>query len=358
MKILKTVIILSVIFVTILIGYSIYKLLINYFQTLPVAVSPTNIPEMKVKRVIKTPSPSAAPTKESNLYQVYVNEDFKKSFKFYDDALEYADTFEHASIRQNKSRNGEWLWDNYPKFHVFTGKSKGKYEEFNSFTEALAYAKSDTRSFVYLRKNNMLVWTNASHLMESHKIEDVPLISQLPELQRGCEVTSLAMLLNFHGVSVSKLTLADEIDKVAYRTGKLYGNPHEGFVGDIWSMSKDGYGVYHEPIYKLLTKYKKDTAYDITGLSFDDILRLVSTDFPVWIITNSSYSKLARFSETWKTNDGDVQITWNEHSVLITGYDEKYIYFNDPLVGETRASRKGFIEAWEQMGSQAVTVFE
>ena len=61
---------------------------------------------------------------------------------------------------------------------------------------------------------------------------------------------------------------------------------------------------------------------------------------------------------TWHTPSGTVKITYSEHSVLITGYDETYIYFNDPLTGEKnkKAPITDFEESWVQMGSQAITI--
>lgn len=52
-----------------------------------------------------------------------------------------------------------------------------------------------------------------------------------------------------------------------------------------------------------------------------------------------------------------MKITYKEHSVLRTGYDEKNIYFNDPIRGEKNkaALTEDFINAWKQMGSQAIT---
>jgi uncharacterized protein YvpB len=39
----------------------------------------------------------------------------------------------------------------------------------------------------------------------------------------------------------------------------------------------------------------------------------------------------------------------------VTGYDEKYVYINDPLGRRNRIERSAFQRGWEQMGSQAIT---
>ncbi len=50
---------------------------------------------------------------------------------------------------------------------------------------------------------------------------DVPLILQKPELMRGCEVTSLAMVLQFSGVKVDKMELASKIHYVPFQSNGL-----------------------------------------------------------------------------------------------------------------------------------------
>jgi uncharacterized protein YvpB len=193
---------------------------------------------------------------------------------------------------------------------------------------------------------------------------DAPVMSQLPELPRGCEVTSLAMLLNDAGVSVDKMTLAKEVkkDPTPYqrRNGKIFfGHPNEGFVGDMYTKENPGLGVYHKPIKELAEKYLPNQIVDLTGQSFEEIYPYLLNGSPVWVITNTTYRELPpnEFVE-WQTPKGPIKITYREHSVLITGFDEQFIYFNDPLTGtkNKKAPKQEFIEAWEQMGRQAITI--
>lgn len=192
---------------------------------------------------------------------------------------------------------------------------------------------------------------------------DAPVIKQLPELPRGCEVTSLAMLLQHANIQVDKMTLAEQIkkDPAPYReeNGKIYfGNPHDGFVGNMYSRSEPGLGVYHGPVAELAERYLPGRILDLTGRAFEELKIHLSDHRPVWVIVNTTYKKLPESQfETWHTPSGTIKITYKEHAVLMTGYDEDYVYFNDPLTGEKNRKLElaGFREAWEQMGRQAIT---
>ena len=192
---------------------------------------------------------------------------------------------------------------------------------------------------------------------------DVPLISQMPGLPRGCEVTSLAMLLHYKGVHVSKLTLAKEIkkDPTPYRRiGQTvyFGNPNKGFVGSMTTMSRPGFGVFHGPIYELANRHLQGRAINITGSSFEAVLFHLGQQKPVWVISTSTFERVpARYWRTWQTPQGPVSITYKEHSVLLTGYDNQYVYFNDPLanIKNRRVPLASFIRGWEQYGKQAIT---
>jgi uncharacterized protein YvpB len=213
-----------------------------------------------------------------------------------------------------------------------------------------------------------------SDFLEEHfdipiiKIKDqvllnIPAISQIPDLPRGCEVTSLAMLLNNAGVTVDKMDLANKVkrdpteQKISNR--KIYfGNPNSGFVGVMYSLKTPGYGVYHKPIAELAAKYLPGKIRDLSGSDFQELKIHLSDGRPVWVITNTAYQKLNEsLFQTWNTPTGPVKITYREHSVLITGYDPKFVYFNDPLTGEKnkKAPIKDFEESWVQMGRQAIT---
>ncbi|PGM60031.1 hypothetical protein CN947_19665 [Bacillus cereus] len=198
-----------------------------------------------------------------------------------------------------------------------------------------------------------------SEVKESAMIEGVPFIKQLPELPRGCEVTSLAMLLQHKGVQVDKMQLASEIYRVPFEQDGLRGNPYEGFVGNIYTKSEQGYGVYHQPIFTLAEKYVPEKVINLTGREVQDLYKVISSGSPVWVIANTTFKPLSEDSfETWNTSSGEVKITYYEHSVVVIGYDQNFVYMNDPLANNPRKAvpRAEFEKSWEQMGKQAIAI--
>ncbi|PEO73052.1 hypothetical protein CN572_11655 [Bacillus wiedmannii] len=189
-------------------------------------------------------------------------------------------------------------------------------------------------------------------------LSNVPLIQQLPELDRGCEVTSLAMLLQYAGITVDKMKLANEIKKVDFMNDDVRGNPNEGFVGNIYTFAESGYGVYHEPLFQLAKKYLPNKAVDLTGKSIEEMYKSVKSGQPVVMITNATFAPLDEDEfTTWETTSGDVSITYNEHCVVLIGYDEEFVYIRDPLEDslDVKVPRGKFEKAWMQMGSQAIS---
>ncbi|HDR4391392.1 C39 family peptidase [Bacillus cereus group sp. BC251] len=189
-------------------------------------------------------------------------------------------------------------------------------------------------------------------------LSNVPFIQQLPELDRGCEVTSLAMMLQYAGITVDKMKLANEIKKVDFMNDGVRGNPNEGFVGNIYTFSESGYGVYHGPLFQLAKKYLPNKAVDLTGKSIEEMYNSVKAGQPVVMITNATFAPLDEDEfTTWETNNGDVSITYNEHCVVLIGYDQESVYIRDPLKDslDVKVPREKFEQAWVQMGSQAIS---
>ncbi len=299
---------------------------------------------------------------EQKIYGLYeVNTDkLLKSFKELNEAIDFGDLYKNSEIYIKEKDKTEWLWDNIPKYHVYDGDKLKK--KFKTYSDSVKLAKEYSNGKVYDSKQSITVWSNIE--IEKTILLSVPFIHQLPELLRGCEVTSLTMLLQYININVDKMTLAEQIEKdmTPYRIvdGVIYfGDPSFGFLGSMTDKNKTGYGANHAPIYRLLQKYIKDRAIDITGSEFEDIYYFLNENAPVWVITNTDLKKL-NSSEfyTWQTpSSKTITATNKEHSVLIVGYDEQYIYINDPLYSNAnrKVNKKDFIEAWEQMGHQAVT---
>ena len=191
------------------------------------------------------------------------------------------------------------------------------------------------------------------------KIKGVPIIKQYPELPTGCEATALTMLLNYHGVKVSKIDVANKIPRVRlpyYINGKKYGShPNEGFVGN--PFSKHSYGVFVKPIVATIEKYLPGRSENLTGQTFDKILSVVKEGRPVMIWATIGMSNVS-YTQSWQLKNGE-RFSWpnNEHALVVVGYDDKYVYVNDPYTGGQRKfSRNVIINRYNSLGKQAVAI--
>lgn len=335
-------------------------------------------------------------------YQIYQNENRLKEIVSYSEAISFAKRWENASVR--KMPGDTWVWDNYP-FEVYQDdqlkdtftqlieavalskqtpnsmvKRKGApftlYEnqsqyqvyqngqllkEFVSLLDAITYAKKWDYSRVIRKNDQKELWKFRDQL-KGFILHHAPIIKQNPELPRGCEVTSVAMLLNEGGLPVNKLELAEQVVKdpapfKRLKSGKVsWGDPNRGFLGNMFDLSKPGYGVYHEPLSFLINSHMKGNGLDLTGMEFKDILYFLEKGHPIVTIINSRFSPVHDWV-SWEGPNGLVRATYREHAVLLVGYDQKYVYVNDPLSGQKnrKLNRASFEQGWIQMGRQALT---
>lgn len=216
-----------------------------------------------------------------------------------------------------------------------------------------------------------MVTTDINELLEIQKADgieentgnqvqlEVEAILQYPELPTGCEVTSLAMALHYVGYNVSKEDLADHyLEKaspgsVSYKTA-FWGDPRE----------EDSFGCYAPVIVKAGNRYLAEQnssckAYNLTGSSFDDLLREIRMGLPVIVWGSMYIDGEIVFSYGWEI-DGET-VTWpsNEHCMLMTGFDmdSNTVTVCDPLNGVTSYDMNAFQHHYETMEQQAIVIY-
>ncbi len=197
---------------------------------------------------------------------------------------------------------------------------------------------------------------------QEKKMLNVPLIKQNPELKYGCEVTSLTMVLKYAGFKVNKVQLANQMPKdydylVKSKTGdiKKWGDPNEGFVGDVTGKSA-GYAVFDKPLEKLMKKYLGSRTINLTGEAFPMFLGQIDKGKPVIVWTTGDYRLPDRW-ESWYHGNEKITTPLDLHAVVLVGYDKNNIYLNDPLSGVKgqRVSKKIFIGSWKALKKRGLS---
>ncbi|MGC5326183.1 C39 family peptidase [Brevibacillus sp. SYSU BS000544] len=197
---------------------------------------------------------------------------------------------------------------------------------------------------------------------EQKIILDVPIIEQKPELKYGCEVTSLAMILQYAGITIDKMELANEIPKdndpvKKTKSGDIthWGNPNHGFVGDMTGKNK-GYAVYAKPMEKLMNQYLPGRTVNLTGKPFETLLQQVQNQRPVLVWTTGDFKSPDRW-ESWKHGSEKIKTPLDLHVVALVGFDSNNVYVNDPLTGikNQKVSKQSFIRSWTELGKQALS---
>lgn len=191
---------------------------------------------------------------------------------------------------------------------------------------------------------------------------NVVLIKQNPELKYGCEVTSLAMVLNYAGVKTNKMVLYKLIKKdpdplIRSRRGDIlrWGNPNHGFVGDM-TGNHAGYAVFDQPMIHLINKYLPGRAVNLTNRPFEMVLKHISDGYPVVVWTTGDFRLPDRW-ESWYHGKQLIKTPLDLHAVVLVGYDSQYVYLNDPLVGrkQFQVGKQQFIASWKALNCMAVS---
>lgn len=203
---------------------------------------------------------------------------------------------------------------------------------------------------------------------EEYTIEDFPIIGQMPELPTGCEITALSMVLEYYGLDVDKVELAEiylptaSLDLYEGEDGRLYGpDLNEAFIGDPASEWGIICGV--PAILSAADGYLRDQgstlrAENLTGSSPEELYSLVRGGTPVvvWVTIDMADR---RETEGWYTGTGEY-VDWsvNDHGAVLIGYGADTVTIADPISGLTEYSRQQFESVFHSRGRQCAALTE
>lgn len=158
------------------------------------------------------------------------------------------------------------------------------------------------------------------------------------EYSRSCEAASLRMALAYYGITTNDMTI---IQKAGYdprpkdKEKNEWDNPHEMFVGDASKANGEGYGVYGEPIARVVKTFGRN-AYHTTDITPQFLAKNVRAGYPVVVW---GYTSLAGPKIKWRTpSGGEVLAIADEHARLVVGVygsaeDPVGFYLHDPFNG-------------------------
>ena len=166
----------------------------------------------------------------------------------------------------------------------------------------------------------------------------------------SCEARSAVDWMAFWGVDASEADFLSQLPRSE--------NPDRGFVGnpnDIWgSIPPLSYGVHAEPVADLIRQYGLQAEAQ-RDLSWDDLRGEIAAGRPVivWII-GQMWNATPR---SYTDNDGHNTIVASfEHTMILTGYDETYVYVVDSFSGQSQVyGLQSFLNSWSVLGNMAVT---
>lgn len=195
----------------------------------------------------------------------------------------------------------------------------------------------------------------------------VTLIYQNPELPNGCEITSLAMLLDWAGYPIDKVELADNyLPKQEFSTvdGNRHGpDPNEFYVGD--PASSKGWYCFEGPILEAANAYLSEQnttqrAAPLSGLETtrEELESYMNDGIPLAVWVTLSYTA-PYYPESfrWYLPDGSRYKPYsNLHCVVLAGWDGDNYLIANPIKGWQTVAPDTFWDVFSAMGCRAVAI--
>ena len=181
-------------------------------------------------------------------------------------------------------------------------------------------------------------------------------ICQYPALPTGCEMTSLAMVLDFMGVKADKCDLADKyLDKGP--VGKV--NFWKAFVGN--PRNARSYGCYAPVVVNTANRYlrAKNSSMRATyyaGKTLEFLTSYTRAGYPV-IVWCTIDCRQARDTATWVVNGEKIRWRSPQHCVVFLGIKNGKAVIADPTYGRIKLYDKElFRRSYTALYEQAVII--
>ncbi len=215
---------------------------------------------------------------------------------------------------------------------------------------ATAYGYDGTDSVFYKTAGDRPEYIRVQYLKSiEEKTVSLPVenIMQKPELPNGCEVTSLAIILNYAGIEVDKCELSD---KYLPKSSTLNADPNEYYLREPRS---NGFYCFAKPLITCTEAYAEKnslsiTTEDLTGKDVSALYKTLDEGHPVVVWGTLIWANPGKY---------DSGLYYNLHCLVLSGYTDKTVTIQDPLNGETTISRFKFEEVWYKMGQRAMTAY-
>lgn len=194
---------------------------------------------------------------------------------------------------------------------------------------------------------------------------NVPVVLQNPELPNGCEITSLAAVLNYYGLNVDKVTLANQYlptQPIIIEGNILYGpDPNIAYAGDP-AQKTGAYYAFPLPIVEaannvLVANHSELRALDIPNTNKEEIIDFLQSGVPViaWITIDYQSPRTNGYWIIQETGEKH-SIYSNLHVVVITGYQNGKVSVMNPLTGYEQIDEDLFFNSFQSLGSQGIVI--
>lgn len=190
------------------------------------------------------------------------------------------------------------------------------------------------------------------------------LIYQNPELPNGCEVTSLAMLLEWAGCPADKVELAETYlpkEEFVQTDGERLGpDPGRAYAGD--PSDAGGWYCFEGPVICAGNAWLTEQggafrAVSLTGLTRRELEDYLDLGVPLAVWVTLNYAPPRTSSVPWTLPDGGQYTPYtNLHCVVLAGRSGGGYQIADPISGWQSVSPALFWNSFDAMGRRAAAV--